>query len=162
MASDEDSGRIPRRGLLAALGGVVGCGAYIFTERRSASGAGGWCPSEAEMETMSWIRGHFERVRQPVTAGEPFDSTLMLKNSGGKMGTYEANLRLAKLEEGQVMEKRFVTSVSVDVPARSATEATITTEAPRTGGRWRLEAPQLASSCDLIRATVQDLEVVEI
>mgnify|MGYP006280135333 FL=1 len=159
--SEPPTDLLPRRGFLAALGGTLAGGAYLVTDDRSASRTHVFCPSEEEMETMSWIRGHFERDRQSVTAGESFEGTLMLKNSGGEAGAYEATLWFAKWdrEDDRLVKERPATSISASVPAQSATEAEVTAEAPESGGEWLLEAPRLRSTCDLIQPATQQLEV---
>ena len=153
---------VPRRGFLAALGGVGVLGAYLWADGRSTSSNPGWCPSESEMEAMSWIRGRFESQTRTVARGERFSSTLTIENGGGEAGAYEATVMLAKREENATVEVQRAAAISADVPARSATEATIRAEAPEAGGRWRLEAPRLASTCDLIMPAVQQLELTEV
>lgn len=159
--SDPATDLLPRRGFLAALGATLAGGAYLVTDDRSASRTHAFCPSEEEMETMSWIRGHFERDRQSVRAGESFEGTLILTNSGGEAGTYEATLLFANwdIEDDRVVEKRPATSISVSVPPKRATETEVAAEAPENTGEWVLEAPRLGSTCDLIRPATQQLEV---
>ena len=161
QSRDGRSGRIPRRGVLAALGGMGAAGAYLLADRPSTS-SGGWCPSDEEMETRSWIRGRFERQTRTVAFGERFTSTLTLENGGGEAGTYGSTVWFAKREDNATVEMRRADSISVTVPARDSTETTITAEAPEAGGRWRLEVPRLASTCDLIIPAVQQLELTEV
>lgn len=121
-----------------------------------------FCPTDEELESMSWIRGRFEEDRKSVTPGGSVVSTIRIRNDGGVDGEYEGRVWIEDEDtEDPLFDPIAEDLLEASVPAKDHVEKTVELELPTDFDGGHLAAERLGSSCDLVMSAIQILEVDE-
>lgn len=153
---------ITRRGLVAAVGGAAAAGGWWLSGSPSPTEAA--TPSSPfvpeDIDERAWITGS-GFVPAETTAGlsETVELEMQLHNQGGEDGHFERTAYLERVDDNGVVERFAGDEVSVDVPADSVVETSVTVETPPYLDEFTAVLPEVWFSYDLMGNLTSQIEV---
>lgn len=162
MSGEGDGQAITRRGLLAAVGGTAAAGGWwlLGSPTSAADTATGNPFVPEDLDDRAWITGNgFIPAQTTARLSEPVELEMQLHNQGGEDGRFERTAYLERVNEDGYVERFEGDEVSVDVPADSVVETSVTVETPPYLDEFTAVLPDVWFSYDLMGNLTSQIEV---